>query len=109
MTPLEILAVKLPSPDISELQRQVALAEIEQQIKNYCHIDAVPRALNFTWANMAADLLRYNPGAETSGKVASISEGDTSVSFAKDDTQERLDTLLLNYRQQLQAFRKVRR
>ena len=109
MIPLEILAGKLPDPNISEAQRLAALAEVEQYIKNYCNITKVPQELYFVWANMAADLLRYNPDAETSGKVSSISEGDTSVSFAKEDAiRVYLNQLQLDYRQQLQSFRKVR-
>lgn len=130
MTPWEILAVKLPDADITEEQRLSALAEMEQEILNYCNIEAVPGALAFTWANMAADLLRYQraankPAAEEdseaalAGKVSSISEGDTAVSFgnkseAESDRErllgghrEMLNGLIFNYREQLQQFRKV--
>ena len=121
MIALELLAVKLPDPAITEVQRQMALAEIGQQIKNYCHIDEIPAALYFTQANMAADLLRYEqeaarPADEVEGRVSAISEGDTSVSFAKSDDRDRLlgehrkmlDSLILGYRQQLQVYRKLR-
>ena len=124
MTPLEILAVKLP--DVAEERRLLALAETEQQIKNYCHIDAIPEALYFVLADMTADLLLYeleaerpSAGAGASGSVTAISEGDTSVSFGKSEAQtdrerllgnhrQMLDKLILDYRQQLQAFRKLR-
>lgn len=121
MTPFELLAAKLPDPTITAAQRQIAVEEIGQQIKNHCHIEEVPAALYFTQANMAADLLRYEreaarPQQESPGKVSAISEGDTSVSFATEDDRTRLlgehrqmlDTLILNYQEQLQAFRKVR-
>ncbi len=123
MTPLEILAAKLPSPDISDTQRLIAIAEAEQEIKNYCNIEIIPEALYFTLANMAADLLAFKPAAgETdgavagvSGTIASIKEGDTTVSFgssaqarSQERAEERTEKLLLDYRKQLQSFRKVR-
>lgn len=123
MTPLEILAAKLPSPELSDTQRQIAIAEAEQEIKNYCNIEVIPEELYFTLANMAADLLTYRPaGGETdgaaasvSGTIASIKEGDTTVSFGSGTqvrsqarTEERTEKLLLDYQKQLQSFRKVR-
>lgn len=127
MMPLEILAAKLPSEAITNEQRQLAIAEIEQQIMNYCHINAVPSALCFVVASMAADLLRYETEAgrqhtgegAPQGSVTALSEGDTSVSFGKPEAEadrarllgehrQMLDMLILNYREQLQAYRKLR-
>lgn len=121
MIPLELLAAKLPDPAITEARRLAALAEIQQQIQNYCRIDEIPAALYFTQANMAADLLRYEleaarPAEETQDNVTAVSEGDTSVSFgtASDrelllgDHRRMLDELIFQYRQQLQAFRRLR-
>lgn len=107
MTALEILAVKLPDTEITESQRLLALVEIEQMIKNYCDIDAVPEALYFTWANMTADLLRSASGEESDEAVSSIKVGDTTVDFRKDAHKERVNAVILNYRQQLQDFRRI--
>lgn len=133
MTPLEILAVKLPDSEITEAQRLLAIEEMRQEILNYCRISQVPEALYFTQANMAADLLRYEQEANRrpdldaggdavlAGKVSAISEGDTSVSFGNESAAESdrkhqlgerrtvLDAMILNYREQLQKFRKAGR
>ena len=133
MTALEILAVKLTDASVAEMQRLLALAEIEQEILNYCNISAVPPQLCFVQANMARDLLLYEQElnrvpddgdageAALSGKVSSIAEGDTTVSFGnKSDAEEdrarllgshreMLDMLILNYREQLNKFRDFRR
>ena len=132
MTPLEILANKLTDPEITEAQRQLAIEEIGQEIRIYCNREDVPVDLRFVWANMAADLLRYEQEenrapdeesgeADLAGKVSAISEGDTSVSFGNKSVAEAdrerqlgerrtmLDALILNYREQLQRHRKVRR
>lgn len=132
MTPLEILAVKLTDTNITGVQRQLAIEEIGQEILNYCYISEVPAQLYFVQANMARDLLLYEQElnrvpdaggtdeAALSGKISSISEGDTSVSFGNKsaaelnrerllgDHRKALDTLILNYRHQLQEFRKLR-
>ena len=133
MTPFEILAAKLPATEITSVQRELALSEIEQEILNYCNITKVPPALYFTQVNMARDLLLYEQelnqppddgeGTEAalSGKVSSISEGDTTVAFGNKSTAEEdrarllgghrdmLDALILNYREQLNKFRNFRR
>ncbi|MFV0401681.1 MAG: hypothetical protein ACK5LX_13845 [Oscillospiraceae bacterium] len=132
MTALEILAVKLPDADITEAERELAVAEVAQKVLTFCNIAEAPAALNFVIANMARDLLLYEKAVNTpaddgsggeaafSGKVSSISEGDTSVSFGNKtgaetdrdrvlgDDRDRLDQLVLNYREDLIAFRKVR-
>lgn len=132
MTPLEILAVKLTDTSVTEAQRQLAIDEIGQEILNYCHIPVVPPELYSTQANMARDLLLYeqeanrptNDGGQddgaVAGKVSSITEGDTSVSFGNKSVAETdrertlgshrsmLDALILNYREQLNQFRKVK-
>ena len=108
MTALEILTLKLANDEISKTQKGLAIAEIEQTIKDYCHIPDVPQGLNFVWANMAADLIRYKPDSETTGRASSITEGDTSVSFEKDEWRDILDSLVLNYKHQLQTYRRVK-
>ena len=55
----DIIKVKRPDMDIDELHLGYSICEIEQKIKNYCHIPKVPKALYYTWANMVLDLLDY--------------------------------------------------
>ena len=92
---------------------EMAIAETEQVILNYCNISKVPTALMFTHANMVVDLLRHELalakelGGESKdlddislADVTSIKIGDTSINLGK-------DTLVLNYQTQLQKFRKM--
>ncbi len=128
---LPIVSAKLKNDAITEPERALAIEEIEQTILNYCHIDAVPETLRFTWANMAVDLLTYQHaantpaaasgggGSATAGAVSSIKEGDTTVSFggkspetadrdrALNTHQAKLDSLVMDYMAQLQKHRRV--
>lgn len=113
MTIKEIVAAKLAGQDISEAAQELAIDEVKQTILNYCHIDTVPAALNYTWANMALDLLLYQQGVTSgetqTGPVSSISEGDTTVTFGGENAhQAKLDDMVLDYRAQLQTFRQVK-
>ena len=109
--------------------------EVEEAIRNYCNISTVPRGLLFVWVNLSVDLYRYQVGLrrsiETSsggsgtnqptlaGVVTGITEGDTSLSLAVDAESESVnaasshtlaegvDGLLLDYRNQLNKYRKI--
>ena len=127
MTLFEIVDAKLHNK-VDDVTCQLAIEEVEQAIKNYCHIDKVPEELKFVAANMAVDLIRYeqaitgeNPeGLEEIGvsDVSSIKIGDTTVSLgkgsentitdrAKDSHQANLDEIVLNYKQELVRFRRM--
>lgn len=130
---MEILNSKVKDSGITEDEKRVAIMEIEQLVKNKCNIIEIPDGLIFVIANMAADLLRWENAVNTkpdsgisqngtvfAGAVSSVTEGDTSVSFseksAADSERENrlksrsdvLDDLILNYREQLWTFRKVK-
>lgn len=136
MTITEIAKSKLKNVDVSDDEIQIALDEVEQVILNYCNIYEVPEALNYTWANMAVDLIRFQfatnnsdsglgGGTDEDGvpigmSISSISVGDTTTSFksaSKTDISNNskalgshipaLDGLVMNYTPQLQKFRKV--
>lgn len=116
---------------MTEDQIIAALQEVEQVIKNYCAIPQVPVALKYTWSNMAIDLLLYqaaanaDPESDDSGldnlemaDVQSLKIGDTTVTLgAKSSTNQRgaalkshvaiLDDIVLNYRAQLNQFRRL--
>ena len=104
----------------------IALQEVEQVIKNYCRVPQVPKALTFTWCNMALDLLIYEHEANLvsdqnqidSADITDIKIGDTSVSVgSKSSNTQRskilsshkynLDDIVLNYRNQLNQFRRL--
>lgn len=63
---------------------EFVITDVEETIKNYCHVDTVSDGLVNTGYRMAMDLYRNeNIGSETAavGAVSSISEGDTSLSL----------------------------
>ena len=104
------------------------LKEVEQSIKNYCQIPSVPVALNYTWCNMTVDLLLYQYESNTTpddvleafdpSDMSTVRIGDTSISLGdkyRNNVRSRtlqshnanLDEIVMNYRQQLNAFRRL--
>ena len=103
---------------------QFALDDTKMIILNYCNLTYVPKGLETVWLKMALEF--YNSsgasngsisvGANASGNISSISEGDTSVSFdtsssggSTSSQTSTTDGLINNYIVQLNQFRKVRR
>lgn len=124
MTVLEIVNLKIADATITEPEKVLAVGEVEQVIKNYCNIDKVPEALNYTWANMVVDLIKYNYESNNSGgevaadaaDVSSIKVGDTQIQLdggsstrAKVLNSHRpdLDQIVMNYQSQLTKFRRM--
>ena len=128
MTVLEIVSEKLDDENIPVSKQQLAIEEVAQAIKNYCHIDSVPDELKFTWANMSVDLIRYQRASSNKdsndlnsvniGEVSSLKIGDTNVNLGGgSDTNTHniaikshkvnVDDIVMNYRQQLVAFRRM--
>lgn len=85
-----------------------ALADAEEIIKNYCHIDSVPDGLNNTMVRMAADIFRNDAtGSQTAPQnVTSVSRGDVSTSFGALST-DYTESLMKNYEKSLNAYRKL--
>ena len=82
---------------------------VQETILNYCNLDELQEGLIHTAYRMAVDLYRYEHPGEAAAPVMvkSISEGDTSTSFG--DASEILkDSILKNYRAQLNRYRKLR-
>lgn len=127
---LEIINAKLSNVSIDFHEKALAIEEVENVIKNYCNINTVPSELKFTWANMAIDLLRYQheanllPDSDNSldsvaaGNISSLKIGDTSINLGNEDSlsvrtiamkshSPNLDNLVMNYKSQLQRFRKM--
>lgn len=92
--------------------------EIGNRIKHYCNLTEIPETLNHTWASMTIDALRIEqpnlPGiAETSGGGGTIKIGDTSVSPASgsevsNTSKSAIDQVVLNYRIDLNRYRRMR-
>ena len=99
----------IPGEDTSQdVPLQFILDDVEETVKNYCSLDAVPDGLMNTAYRMAVDLYRYDPpGVEEAPViVASISEGDTSTGFLS--TAEALNGgILKDYQGQLNRYRRL--
>lgn len=126
MTVIEIATKKLKDLTLAQEDIQLAIDETEVAIENYCNIDEVPEALNFTWANMATDLARYTYAKTTSendilagidiSDVSNLKMGDTQIALqggsgargnALKSHRPNLDEIVLNYKEQLNKFRRL--
>lgn len=129
MTVLDIVKTKLNNTEIPDDLCELCVDEIEQCIKNHCKIDKVPEALKFTWANMAIDLVRYEyassnkdldePDNISVADISTIKIGDTNIQLGNSGSsinmrnkaikshQAHLDSLIMNYKQQLNSFRRL--
>lgn len=112
MTNLEklkkLLGISLDD-DSKDFLLEFALEDVEQIVKDYCHIKEIPEVLNNTVLKMSMDLYRNeNLGEEESslGSISSISEGDTSVSYRSSATEFK-DSLIKDYKAQLNKYRKL--
>ena len=96
--------------DSKDVILEFVIADVEEIIKNYCHVEEMPEGLVNTGYRMAMDLYRNeNIGSEPAavGAVSSISEGDTSTSFQQYVDANFKDTVLKNYKSSLNRYRKV--
>lgn len=87
-----------------------SLKSAEEVIKNYCHIEEIPEGLSATILRIAMDIYRNEQPGSSSVPMAvqSITEGDSSTSFGT--AQESViyaETLLKNYKKQLNRYRRV--
>lgn len=112
MTNLEKLKKLLGIPledNSKDFLLEFALEDVEEIIKDYCHIKGIPEALNNTVLKMSMDLYRNeNLGEEGNslGSISSITEGDTSVSY-RSSVAEFKDSLIKDYKAQLNKYRKL--
>ncbi|MCQ2100986.1 MAG: hypothetical protein MJZ10_11845 [Fibrobacter sp.] len=111
----DILRKKLEGQEITTTTQRLALDEAENLIKNYCNRDFVPWQLNFTWANMAQDIIkaRYTQteaGAIPDHEVGSIHAGDMTISRSAELVAHRVnvDDLAKTYASELNNFRTFR-
>lgn len=82
-----------------------ALSYIHQaaeSIKAYCNLPTVPEGLFYAWVEVASCLISSGGGG--GDNVASISEGDTSISFRP--TSEQSD-ILSGYKSILNRYRRM--
>jgi len=92
--------------------------EIGQRILHYTNLSEIPAELEPVWVSMTIDALRIEqpnlPGiAETSGAGEEIRVGDTSTTPARpagltNTGKSAIDAVVLNYRVDLNRYRKLR-
>lgn len=92
-----------------DIALQFLMEDVDETIRNYCNLKAVPAGLTSTSYRMAIDLYRYErPGdGEAPARVSSISEGDTSTSFTS-AADALSGGILKDYQGQLNRYRKLR-
>lgn len=82
------------------------MVKVENQIKNSCNTTSIPEGLSHVAADMICGeflMNRKNSGRlelsdlDLSGAITSISEGDVSISFDADSTDEDKFNQLVNY------------
>lgn len=99
----------IPEDDASQdTSLQFVLDDVQETILNYCNIKELPSGLTNTAYRMAIDLYRHEKPGETNApaRVTSITEGDTSTSFAS--AADALNGgVLKNYKGQLNRYRKL--
>lgn len=89
--------------DVPTALTMLDIARVTQQVKNYCNIDEIPEALNFTIADMVLDLQNARSGSNVT--ITDVDMGDTSYSFSVDTA---IDGLVRDYQANLSAFRRLR-
>lgn len=102
---MEIIDIVLAELELSEPTALIELdiARVTQQVKNYCNLEEIPEALNFTIADMVVDLQRARMGDNLT--ITDVDMGDTSYSFSTDNA---IDGLVKDYQANLNAFRRLR-
>ena len=114
---LNIVRLRLGISDQDELITSY-IEEIGERIKHYCNNSEIPDGLKSTWASMVIDALRIEqPNLEgvedTTSGGESIKIGDTSVSPAAGSvltnaSKSVIDQVVLNYRVDLNRYRRLR-
>jgi hypothetical protein len=99
-----------------------SISKVEQEVLDYCHVDAVPKGLYPMLCDRSCGHFMYGlkqsgrlevEGIDLSGILTSLSEGDVKVDFDKGASDEaRLDALLgammISGKEQLACYRRLR-
>lgn len=111
--------------EADELALNFVISKTEMYIKNFCNISEIPEQLNFVWVDMACGEFLFEKKSNggltlanldlSSPAIKTISEGDTSVTYALGEgsaTDEQklnalIDFLLNNRTIQLYKFRRL--
>ena len=129
---LDKIKFKLSKFDITWEDKYIQLMvdEVDQAIKNYCHIDNIPNELEYVRVGLCVDCIRYQDSnvpvkgdveLDTSkvsrvGPLTYLISGAVTYGFGNNKTNKYdvsnahiadLDSIMYNYIQQLNGFRRV--
>ena len=107
---LMVLGKSNPTSEETELLSFI-LDLAADKVKNYCHIEVIPKGLENTVVRIAADFLRAEGygNEEKPKEVTSVKRGDVSTSFAAVSTSETAQSdFLSKYKAELNSFRKLK-
>lgn len=92
---------------------QVYLSMTENSILNYCNIDKLPSALNYTLCQMTVDVYREytnkNKVGSVVGNVSSVSEDGRTVSFSNGSEVKSMIEDRITRTNELNHYRKLYR
>lgn len=100
----------IPEEDVSkDILMEFVISNVEEAIKNYCNIEEVPEGLTNTAYRMAMDIYRNEQPGETEKPqaVKSVTIGDTSTSFGDTASSDYIQSILKDYKRQLNRYRRV--
>lgn len=116
---LEIVKARLQIEDEDKLINSY-IKEIGLRIKHYCNIRTIPEGLTYVWASMVMDAVRVELAnideiADSTDSGVSIKIGDTntgpssgSSNDATSSSKKVIDEVVLNYRVDLNHYRRMR-
>lgn len=94
------------------------IEEIGNRILHYCNVASMPNGLKFVWASMVIDAVRVDlPNvdeiAQTASDDGTVKIGDTSVGAGQSSgisnmSKNAINSVVLNYRIDLNRYRKLR-
>lgn len=113
-----IFAIVKNKPDktvLTDEELQEALERVVLRVGRFCRLRELPEALKYTLADMTADAYdvlypKTNVAfAAYPGTVASITQGDTSVTFEKDSTRgcRTIEDVLKKYVNELMPYKSI--
>lgn len=106
-----LIAEVMDTMKLTENQQHIAKRYVTRAVDKvliYCNREDLPERLLSTVAMIAEDMLRADQVVESDKEVASITRGDTSISYRDDSgKQEATTTFMKDYQNTLNRFRKM--
>lgn len=108
---LQLVAEVMDSLKLSESEERLARRYVKRAVDKiliYCNREDLPERLLSTAAQLAEDLLRADRQVETEKETASITRGDTTISYRDGSAgQTGAVDFMKNYEASLNLFKKI--